>query len=80
MSIVSNNYYQQGTPAKTYGTGNPGSTWHGAGGGIHQENALQIPRFRLAAKTASDLRGAVKPDDLAGTLQMMPSGPNGLSA
>ena len=77
MSIVSNNCYQQGTPAKTYGTGNPGSTWHGAGGGIHQENALQIPRFRLAAKTASDLRGDPDP---TGKLQMIPSGPNGLSA
>ena len=68
MSIVSNNYYQAGTPRKAYGSIN---------GSTEMEDPYGIPRFRLGAKTASELRGKSTP---TGDLRMIPSGPNGLSA
>ena len=68
MSIVSNNYYQAGKTRKPYGSIN---------GSTSMEDPLGIPRFRLAAKTAGDLRGDPNP---TGDLRMMPPGKNGLSA
>ena len=68
MSIVSNNYYQQGRTQKAHRSINSSR---------EVEDLLGIPRFRLAAKTAGDLRGDTNP---TGDLYMMPAGKDGLSA
>ena len=68
MSIVSNNYYQATRVPQAYGSIN---------GSTEREGPYSIPRFRLGAQTASQLRGQSVP---SGDLRMIPEGPNGLSA
>ena len=73
MSIVSNNYYQATRDPQVYGSINNST---------EREGPYSIPRFRLGAQTASQLRGLGSDDELkrGSSLRMMPEGPNGLSA
>ena len=73
MSIVSNNYYQANRVPQAYGSINNST---------EREGPYSIPRFRLGAQTASQLRGLGSDGELSSgsSLRMMPEGPNGLSA